>query len=232
MRRWLPFLPLLLLGWLAYLHVERGAKQKAGTGTTAASPAGNEVQEARAKEQTAYEQQTQARIDELAKMETAKRDRDRLAVQGSDARITLQASKSAVWASLITSNWQTFLALRKQAAASPAGTVPCAICDGHGSMDFCVLCGHSGKCVTCKGSGKSSLGEDCATCRGERACFLCFGSGAMPCPFCEGGFITSRGPLPPDQMPVLGETPLPQTRQPAGIAADHPLPRHASNPPA
>src|SRR5258706_4617521 len=176
----------------------------------------------RAREQAAYEKQTQARIAQLARMEAARLARDQLALSGTEARRNLQAAKSAAWTSLIAKNWQLFEALRKLAAFSPEGEAACTICDGLGSMNFCLLCEHSGKCVACQGSGKTPRGQDCPACRGSGKCYLCFGSGNMLCPFCDDGFISSKGPPPPAEMPVLVETPVRLIPPPgAGPAQQH-----------
>lgn len=172
-----------------------------------------QTRESIANDQAAYEKQTQARIAELAKMESAKRDRDLLALKGTEARRSLRASKAGLWTSLIATNWQVFQALRQQAAASPQSTIACTICDGGGSLGFCILCEHSGKCVSCQGSGKTSHGDDCPACRGSGQCYLCFGSGKMLCPFCDDGIISSHGPVPGEEMPLLVETPARQIAQ-------------------
>ncbi|MEY2430182.1 MAG: cyclic di-GMP phosphodiesterase [Verrucomicrobiota bacterium] len=166
-----------------------------------------------ANEQAAYEKRTRSRIAELAKMESAKRDRDLLALKGTEARRSLRASRAGLWTSLIATNWQVFQALRQQAAASPKSAIACTICDGGGSLDFCILCEHSGKCVSCQGSGKTSHGDDCPACRGSGKCYLCFGSGKMLCPFCDDGIISSHGPAPGEEMPLLVETPVRQIAQ-------------------
>src|SRR5438046_2557380 len=101
-------------------------------------PFPTQSQEARANERAAYEKQTQARIAELASMQSASRARDQLAIKGTEARRRLQSAKSAAWTSFISTNRAAFQALRHEAALSPKSAIACTICGGDGSMGFCL----------------------------------------------------------------------------------------------
>ena len=153
-----------------------------------------------------------ARVKELEKMELARRQRDEASEKTRQARAQLQFFKSRAYAEVVQANRQTFEALRKEAAQAPDKTVPCTICDAKGVLDLCVVCDHTGKCPTCRGTGKH-LGGFCPTCVGTGKCFLCFGAGKMPCPFCQSlllrkEVITPDTPDPPAEIPLLTD-PLP-----------------------
>lgn len=150
-----------------------------------------------------YESQTPARVSELSRLEGQQQLRQRAAAETQSARESLQLAKSREWSALLASNWPTFLTLREQAARSPTGEAPCTLCDGAGYMQLCILCrDHRGKCVTCDGKGTRLANELCPTCLGNAKCYLCFGTGRMPCPFCNDGTISIRWRMPPDRMPI------------------------------
>jgi hypothetical protein len=69
-------------------------------------------------------------------------------------------------------------------------------------MRFCVVCGETGKCPTCNGTGALRDDSICPTCQGNGKCFHCHGSGHMACPFCEDGAVYAKQPLPPNEIPV------------------------------
>jgi len=99
-----------------------------------------------------------------------------------------------------------FEILRAAARQSPARKVPCAICSAKGVLDLCVVCDRTGECPTCHGTGKYYDGI-CPTCVGSGKCFVCFGSGKMPCPFCQSlplmkEVITTETPDPPRDIPI------------------------------
>ena len=127
---------------------------------------------------------------------------EQAAAKTKQYREDLQIATMVPWSNVISNNWLAFQSLRRQAAAAPNGTTPCTLCDGKGYMGFCVLCRNGGKCPTCAGNGKAREDEYCPTCLGTGKCYLCFGSGKMPCPFCDDGMITLKSPLPPKMMPV------------------------------
>src|SRR5438874_879627 len=87
---------LLVLGCcLAWLLAEDGSKPAADAKHTMTRTQRPELQEAKVREQAEYEKQTRARLDQLARMETAKQVRDQLALRGTEVRSKLQAAKSA-----------------------------------------------------------------------------------------------------------------------------------------
>jgi hypothetical protein len=153
-------------------------------------------------QQAAYEQQTQARIAGLAKIQAERDARARAAAQTETVRLNLRDSHQQAWTALRTNNWQTFQALRKTAATSKDQQTRCTICDGEGYFDHCILCLHNdGKCLTCQGTGRVSGAEYCPNCLGSGKCFLCAGRGKMACLFCDDGIISLKNPLPPEKMP-------------------------------
>lgn len=153
--------------------------------------------------QAAHDRETQARIQELAQLQSTRTRRDLAAEKMEASRKFLQLSYSGRWSTVLTTNWPAYLALRRQAASSPTGEVPCTICGGTERLPYCVVCaGYDGKCVSCRSLGPTSTEEICPTCFGNRKCFLCFGSGQMPCPFCIEGMVNIRRPMPPNQLPI------------------------------
>jgi DnaJ-class molecular chaperone len=152
------------------------------------------------------DEQTLAHVKELEKMALEKRRRDQAAEKMHEARAKLQFYKHREWTEVIQTHRKTFEALRQEAAQSPNKKVPCTICDAKGILDLCVVCDHTGKCPTCRGTGKV-FGDTCPTCLGSGKCFLCFGSGKMPCPFSQAlpllkEVITPATPDPPTDLPI------------------------------
>jgi hypothetical protein len=147
-----------------------------------------------------------ARTKELEKMESDLRQEQAAALKTREARIRLQLLKSPEWRKVVEQNMEKFEALRVEAAKSPEKIVPCTICDAQGVLHACVICDRSGKCPTCRGSGKF-FEEVCPTCQRGGKCFLCSGSGKMPCPFCQSSSlamesITPTTPAPPAEIPI------------------------------
>lgn len=207
MKRCLQLLAIALLCGLMIMLAVRGILSKsapgsaaepvpaAGEPTSITSTASNEVLSP-AKPEEAF-----AGAKELEKMALEKRQRGQAAEKTHDARARLQADKHRAWTEVIQANRQKFEALRKEAAQSPHKMVPCTICDAKGVLDLCVVCDHTSKCPTCRGTGKV-FDEVCPTCMGSGKCFLCSGSGKMPCPFCLDGVITPETPDPPTEIPI------------------------------
>jgi len=152
------------------------------------------------------DEKTLQRVQELEKMELAKRQRDEAAAGMHRARLEVQIYRHNAWAKVIQERYPQFQALREQAAQAPDKKVDCAICGARGVLDLCVVCDHTGKCPTCQGTGKVANGV-CPTCVGSGKCFLCFGLGKMPCPFCQSlprmrEMITASTPDPPADLPI------------------------------
>lgn len=153
--------------------------------------------------ESAYDNAEQARLRELSHLEAEQHRRNRAAEQMNSYRRDLQISSRERWSSMLSTNWQTYRILRGRAAESPTGETSCTLCNGRGTLGFCVLCSdHNGKCVTCNGTGKLSADELCPTCLGSGKCYLCLGTGRMTCAFCDDGTISIKGPTPPAMMPV------------------------------
>ncbi len=151
-------------------------------------------------------EQVSARVKELERMAEDKRQRDHAAEKTHDSRKKLQFNRHRAWLEVVQANRQTFEDLRREAAHSQDKLVPCTICDAKGVVDLCVVCEHTGKCPTCRGTGKD-FGEVCPTCQGSGKCFLCFGAGKMPCPFCQSlplrkEVITPDTPDPVAEIPI------------------------------
>lgn len=163
-------------------------------------PASNEVSSRGKSEQTSE------RVKELEKMALNKKQRDQVAENTVRARKHLQFYGYIAWRKFIDAQMPVFEELRKQAALSPDKYVPCTICDAKGILELCVVCDHTGKCPTCRGKGRDVDGP-CPVCLGNGKCFLCFGSGKMPCPFCQSQLlrrevITADTPKPPNEIPI------------------------------
>lgn len=153
--------------------------------------------------QAAYDRETQIRVQELTRLQEARTRRDLAAGKMASSRKFLQSAYAARWSTVLTTNWPAFMTLRQQAAHSPTREAPCTICGGTSRLPYCVVCSDpKGQCVSCRGSGRTSADEICPTCLGNRKCFLCFGCGEMPCPFCNEGMVDVHLPLPPNLMPI------------------------------
>ena len=139
----------------------------------------------------------------LERMEDERRKWDRAAASMKLLRERLQFKVQDAWSELLTTNSAAYLVLRRKAAQSPGGEIRCTLCDGQGSLHYCVLCPpHPGKCPNCKGSGEIPPSEYCPACQGSGKCFACFGSGKMPCPFCGQGRFNWNLPMPPARLPI------------------------------
>ena len=152
------------------------------------------------------DEKTAARVQELEKMEANKRQRDLAAEKTRQSRADIQRFRHRAWMEVIQTYQPEFETLRAAAAQSPEKKVPCAICGAKGILDLCVVCDHTGKCPSCKGTGKV-VGGVCPTCVGSGKCFLCRGSGKMDCPFCQSSpltkeVITPTTPDPPRDFPL------------------------------
>lgn len=152
------------------------------------------------------DENTVARVKELEKMELLRSQREQAAEKMHEARAKLQFYKHRDWTEVIQAHRQEFKALREAAVQWPLKKIPCTICDAKGVLDLCVVCEHTGKCPTCRGTGKN-FDEICAACSGSGKCFLCSGSGKMPCPFCQSSplwmeLITAGTPDPAAEIPI------------------------------
>lgn len=150
----------------------------------------------------ALEKDKQAYAAELSRKDLERQNRANAAAQTVKYREALQSLKSAPWSQYIAAHLREYQSLRAKAAASPDGRTACTICDGKGKTDFCVLCGSTGKCPTCDGSGRLLGGDFCPTCQGNGNCYLCKGFKKMACAFCDDGVIDIKAPPPPNQMPI------------------------------
>ena len=170
---------------------------------TAGVPAAAEPvsEEAQLRQAATEDQQTQERVRQLAELEAKQRARDQLEASHYRDLLAVQAARAGAWSDVLRTNWAAYQALLLQAAHSPRQAVPCTICNGRGSLAYCIVCRDSGKCERCNGTGKV-FGEPCTTCRGSGKCFLCFGSGKMPCPFCDDGEVFFKAAPPSRMMPV------------------------------
>jgi hypothetical protein len=194
-------LALILVGWLAWMLITGWGRLAPGTATPEETLPTEPATENIVSASEAAPAQPASGTD-LAYMETERAKWNRATTNMGSARLDLRLAKKTAWSELISTNWQTYQALRKQAEHSPTGTAHCTICNGAGVMSFCVLCEHNdGKCLTCKGTGKLSANEYCPACLGKGKCFLCGGGGRMPCPFCDDGTIDLKLPPPPKMMP-------------------------------
>ena len=156
-----------------------------------------------AAQEAAHDRETQIRIAGLMKLETARVRREKAATKTTETRKFIQLTHGPRWASVLASNWPTYLELRAQAARSPTMDTLCTICMGRQNLDFCIVCpDHKGECITCRGSGHVAGDEVCPNCLGNGKCYLCFGLGQMPCPFCNDGMVEARRPVPSSYLPI------------------------------
>lgn len=204
-----PHLALFILFGACLIWFIASRSQQAPVAIPDAGPLGVEAvpqpksEAAQAKEQAAYEQQTRDWVGKMEKLEAQKQLRARAEARTEETRGWLQRDKRDAWTALLATNREAFAALREKARHSPDQQTACTICDGRGSLAFCILCNHGdGKCVTCLGTGRLSVQELCPTCMGSGKCYLCRGSGKMTCPFCNDGLIWPDGPQPPLIMPL------------------------------
>jgi hypothetical protein len=198
---------ILLLAVICWWFLGRGSSpvDSAADGVVATAVTGQPptVTEAERQRQFAVmEQDQQSFAAEISRRDADQQQRLRAGTKTAQFRKEIQFSRSGAWSQLIAANWEAYQTLRAQAAANVSGTTPCTICDGRGSMAVCFLCGNSGKCPTCFGTGKISGTELCPTCLGTGKCFLCGGTGKMTCPFCDDGIIYKTLPPPPQMLPI------------------------------
>lgn len=200
-RHFIVFLAAFLVCGLAYSLVRHPNLGASSRPVAELSRDQSNIDEDKAREASAEERAKEAYISKLAHMANV---RDRLST--AEARTTserrfLQLRGQAAWTALISAKREGFNKLRQQAVRS-GKDVPCTLCDGHGRLSYCPLCDHSGKCLTCNGTGRRLGGELCGACLGDGECFLCNGMGRLACPFCDDGTISLKLPLPPAKMPV------------------------------
>jgi CheY-like chemotaxis protein len=167
--------------------------------------------------------QTSPQVDQLARLEAARRRQSDLDARREQDLLGLRAASAAVWAEVLRTNGPAYQALLQQSAQSPRHTAPCTLCDGRGSLPFCVICGNSGKCVRCNGSGQA-FGEPCPTCRGKGKCFHCFGTGKMTCLFCDDGLVYFSGNAPPAALPLPNDKVTQPLLRPLVAAAQSSIP--------
>jgi CheY-like chemotaxis protein len=172
----------------------------------------------RARERAALESQTRQQVAELTRLEKERQQRSELAVKQRERLTRLQITLANTWSNVLSTNWTVYQELRRKAAGCTEKTAPCTICDGQGTMHFCVVCDNHGQCIDCNGKGTTPYGERCPTCRGKGKCYLCGGSGKMPCLFCDDGLVYSQGVPPPLYLPLPG-MPVPSTHPPQGNPA-------------
>jgi len=219
-RRFLILYSALCLSLLAYfLHLRRENAARVQAEITAQTP-DPALEEARIQEEAEYQQQADTRVQQLAKLESSRAAREIAAGKMFEARTQLQASKAPSWTSVRTTNWEAFETLRHKADTSSSGTAECTLCDGRGVMRFCVLCDNTGKCPTCKGSGKRFGENSCLTCAGTGKCYICSGLGRMTCLFCDDGTISRKTALPPTRIPVRCEPVTLPDRNPVSLARE------------
>jgi hypothetical protein len=156
--------------------------------------------------EAAQDRATQISIAGMKNREAASLSRDQAATKTLETRRLLQYTVGPRWSSVLRTNWPTYMELRAQAARSPNHETPCTICEGRQFLDFCVVCPeHKGECVTCRGSKHVSSDSICPNCLGRGKCYLCFGLGRMPCPFCYSGLVDDRRPVPSSSLPTYSQ---------------------------
>ncbi len=209
-RHHLALVCILALSFAGWLISGRGGKPAAGPSSTAAQNTAPTVRIAQpdpshiALQQELEAQETRAYIEELKRLEVQRSQKVTATAENRQARASLQNDRQEVWSTFIRTNWHTYETLRKAVIDSPDHSAHCTLCDGRGLMNFCLLCEGDGQCPACQGTGKSSNGQLCPVCLGTAKCFLCFGKGRMPCPFCDDGVIYASLPLASATLPLSG----------------------------
>jgi hypothetical protein len=165
------------------------------------------------RQRVAVESQSRQHAAELTRLEKQQQQRAELEVKQRERLTRLQITLANTWSNVLSTNWAVYQELRRTAAGSAKKEARCTICDGQGTMLFCVVCNNRGKCIDCDGKGKTPYGEPCPACRGKGKCYLCAGSGKMSCLFCDDGLVYSQGVPPPVNLPLPGGS-LP-SRQPS-----------------
>jgi len=192
--------PVLIAGWLAYALVAgRSGSASQREAEPASNPPDPGTEVVTQTEVVTEENQTPT---ELAQLEVEYNKRERAAEKMQQSRKSLWLGASAAWSDMLRDHRQAFESLRQKAAASPHGQTLCTLCDGTGHMNFCLLCGDSGKCRMCGGTGMAARDEYCPSCLGKGTCYFCFGSKGMTCPFCDDGTVDVKGPVPRGLLPI------------------------------
>src|ERR1700758_3190631 len=98
--------PTMLLGglfiWvLALILINRQPPAKTAQTSTAEPAGASHSEEDLAREQAAYERETQARIQELARLQNERRAQEELEAKTIQARTALQQASSDAWAALL-----------------------------------------------------------------------------------------------------------------------------------
>lgn len=143
-------------------------------------------------------ERTEGRVKELAQAKVRLDLRAAAAEQQPAHRQRLLAAHRTEWSALIVKHWSQYQALHLAAGRNPAGETPCTICDDS-FLKFCLICDHAsdGKCPECHGTGHLLGNEICPACSATGKCFMCAGTGKMPCPFCDQrGMIYYKSPAP------------------------------------
>jgi CheY-like chemotaxis protein len=154
------------------------------------------------RQQQIHQEETSRRIAEMDRGTQQRKELSDEELHHHSIALQLQTSEQQAWSEVLKTNWQAYLSLKTAAINATNHTAPCTICNGRGSMDFCIICKGSGACLVCGGSGRGAFGQRCAACRGTGKCYLCRGSAKMPCLFCDDGLVYAKAKPPPAQMPV------------------------------
>ncbi|HWY78245.1 MAG TPA: hypothetical protein VN281_21700 [Verrucomicrobiae bacterium] len=145
---------------------------------------------------------TSVRLADLNRMENERHLLTQASGRTESEREILRVMRRPQWSAYYSTNWAAFQELQAKAAQSMGHKTACTICDGTGRADFCLLCGDlHGKCARCQGTGRTTFGGYCPACLGTGKCYLCGGTGMMPCDFCDDGVITPRF-IPHLMMPL------------------------------
>jgi DnaJ-class molecular chaperone len=121
----------------------------------------------------------------------------------SDHRQKLLDARRTEWMALIQRHWDKYKNLHVTAGFSRTGETPCTICDDS-FLKFCLLCDSSnnGQCPECHGKGRLHSDEICPACSATGKCFMCAGTGKMPCPFCDQRGMIYHASPPPSFVPI------------------------------
>ena len=194
---------LIVAAWFSNHSVGAAAQKPRPTvEQTVTLPKPPPVPSVNAADAQAYEQDKQAQVEVIAKREQARLKRAEAGSKMEESRQFYQFFFQDQWNQIIYTNLPSFDAARLQAVESHVDYIPCTVCHAHSKLEFCILCGNTGKCPKCNGTGDLSSDQTCPTCMGTGQCFLCAGSGKMTCPFCDDGEISAHHKDPSSVIPI------------------------------
>lgn len=158
---------------------------------------------ARTEQGIAEKAQVTERLKKLELAQVRQDQRQVAAEQLPARRQRLLDAHYSEWGDLIRRHWTQYQNLHAAAGRNPTLETPCTICDDS-FLKFCLICDshNNGKCPECHGTGHLLGGDICPACSATGLCFMCAGTGKMPCPFCDQRGMIYYDRPPPSFVPV------------------------------